>query len=99
MFLNEGFIGRQAYELGLASKVVPDDLLGEAALATARKMATAAPVAVKWFKDCVREATWAPFERAKAKEAEAADVVWQTEDAKLGLANVVKGKKTAFKGR
>ncbi len=99
MFLNEGFTGRQAYEMGLASRVVPDDVLDEVGLSIAKKMATAAPVAVKWFKDCVREATWGTQKQAAAKEAEAADIVWQTEDAKLGLANVVKGKKTVFKGK
>ncbi len=99
MFLNEGFTGRQAYELGIASKVVADEVVNDVGLAIAKKMSTAAPVAVKWFKDCVREATWGTLKQAKAKEAEAADEVWKTEDAKVGLANVVKGKKFTFKGK
>jgi hypothetical protein len=36
---------------------------------------------------------------ARAKELEASNIVWATEDAKKGLANVIKGKKTVFKGR
>jgi len=99
MFLNEGFTGKQAYELGIASKVVADDVVDDVGLSFAKKMATAAPVAVKWFKDCVRAATWGTFDQAKAKEAQAADEVWKTEDAKIGLGNVVKGKKTVFKGK
>jgi enoyl-CoA hydratase/carnithine racemase len=47
MFLNEGFTGRQAYELGLVSKVVPDDQVDEIGLAIAKKMSTAAPVAAR----------------------------------------------------
>jgi len=99
MFLDEGFNGRQAYELGLVSKVVPDDQVDEIGLAIAKKMSTAAPVAVRYYKECVRKSIYVNFEEARAKELEASKIVWETEDARLGLANVIRGKKTAFKGR
>jgi enoyl-CoA hydratase/carnithine racemase len=99
MFLNEGFTGRQAYELGLVSKVVPDDMVDEVGLAIARKMSTAAPIAVRYYKECVRAATYASFADARAKEAEASRIVGKTEDARDGLAAVIRGKKIVFKGR
>ncbi|MGD0804645.1 MAG: enoyl-CoA hydratase/isomerase family protein [Candidatus Bathyarchaeia archaeon] len=99
MFLNEGFTGRQAYELGLVSKVVPDDQVDEIGLSIAKKMSTAAPVAARYFKECVRNVLYPHLAEARVKELEASNLVWATEDAKEGLANVIRGKKTVFKGR
>jgi len=99
MFLNEGFNGRQAYELGLVSKVVPDDQVDEIGLAIAKKMSTAAPVAVRYYKECVRNSIYVNLAEARKKELEASNIVWETEDAKLGLANVIRGKKVDFKGK
>jgi enoyl-CoA hydratase len=99
MFLNEGFTGKQAYELGLVSKVVPDDQVDEIGLAIAKKMSTAAPIAAKYFKECVRNTIYSHLAEARAKELEASNIVWETDDAKQGLSDLIHGKKTEFKGR
>ncbi len=99
MFLNEGFNGRQAYEMGMASKVVADELVDEVGMFYARKMATAAPVAVKYFKECVRAATAPYLEQARAFELRAADAVFATEDSKAGLAAVIRGEQAEFQGK
>lgn len=99
MFLNEGFNGRQAYELGIASKVVADELVDEVGMFYANKMATAAPVAVKYFKDCVRTATAPYLDQARAFELQAAEAVFATEDSKAGLAAVIRGEQAEFQGK
>ncbi len=102
MFLNEDFTGRQCYELGLASKVVADELLDEVALATAKKLSKAAPIAVRYYKDCVRKATQNNLEEARKFELEAAEIVSATEDCKNGLRSVVENHgvpKCEFYGR
>ncbi|MDO5041000.1 MAG: enoyl-CoA hydratase/isomerase family protein [Peptoniphilus sp.] len=99
MFLNEGFSGQQAYELGIASKVVADELADGVALHYANKMSLAAPVAVKYFKECVRRATMPNLEELRKFELEAADAVFKTEDSKLGLSLLLKGEQAEFKGR
>lgn len=99
MFLNEGFNGRQAYEMGMASKVVADELVDEVGMFYAQKMATAAPVAVKYFKECVRAATAPYLEQARAFELRAADAVFATEDSKAGLAAVIRGEQAEFQGK
>ena len=76
-------------ELGLASKCVSDDALEETAFAIAKKMSRAAPVAVKYYKDCVRKATQNGIEEARAFELQAAEIVFATEDCKNGLRSVV----------
>lgn len=89
MFLNEDFTGRQCYELGIASKVVADELLEEVGLAIAKKMSKAAPIAVKYYKDCVRKATQNNIAEARAFELQAAEIVFATEDSKIGLRSVI----------
>lgn len=99
MFLNEGFNGRQAYELGLVSKVVPDDQVDDIGLTIAKKMSTAAPIAVRYYKECVRNAIYFSLSEARAKEAEAAKIVNVTEDAREGMAALIRGEKIIFKGK
>ncbi len=99
MFLNEGFNGRQAYDLGLVSKVVSVELVNEVGLNIAKKMATAAPIAVSYFKKCVNKAIYSNLESARNFELEAAKIVLNTEDSKAGLAAVIKGEQAEFKGR
>ncbi|OGD56182.1 hypothetical protein A3K78_05750 [Candidatus Bathyarchaeota archaeon RBG_13_52_12] len=78
---------------------MPDDQVDEIGLAIAKKMSTAAPVAAQYFKECVRNVLYPHLAEAREKELEASKSVWATDDAKEGLANVIKGKTTVFKGR
>ena len=89
MFLNEGFTGRQAYELGLVSKVVADELVETTALEIARKIAKAAPLAVRGFKECVRAALYQDFAHARQFELQTSKQVYQTEDCKNGLLSLM----------
>ena len=99
MFLNEDFTAQQAYELGLVSKVIPDDRLDEESMKIATKMSTAAPLAVKYFKECVRKSVYAQLEEARKFELEAAEIVNSTEDSKNGLLAVIEGKQAEFTGK
>ncbi|MBE6929594.1 MAG: enoyl-CoA hydratase/isomerase family protein [Ruminococcaceae bacterium] len=100
MFLNEGFTGRQAYELGIASKVVADELVDEVGMHYAQKMSTAAPLAVKHFKECVRKALYgATIEEARVFELDVAEKIMKTEDAKAGLSAVIRGEQAEFQGK
>lgn len=99
MFLNEDFTAQQAYELGLVSKVIPDDKLDEESMKIATKMSTAAPLAVKYFKECVRKSVYSQLEEARKFELEAAEIVNSTEDSKNGLLAVIEGKQAEFTGK
>lgn len=89
MFLNEDFTGAQCVELGIASKVFSDDVLEEAGFAIAKRMAKAAPIAVKYYKECVRRATQLNMEENRAFEQKASEIVGATEDSRNGLKSVV----------
>ena len=99
MFLNEDFTGQQAYELGLVSKVVPDDEVYDIGLQIAKKMSTAGPIAVRYFKECVRKAIYGAFSEARTYEVETAKIVGATEDSREGLLAVIQGKQAEFKGK
>ncbi len=99
MFLNEGFSARQAYELGMVSKVVSDELTDEIGLAIAKKMATAAPIAVRYYKECVRKITAWNIEEARKFELEAANIVFATEDCREGLKHLIQNEKYEFQGK
>lgn len=80
VFMNEEFNARQLYELGIVSRVVPDDYLEQTALTLAGKMAKSVPVIVKEFKQCVHKVlyndnyqAWRAFEIEQAKIANATE--------------------------
>ena len=99
VFLSEGFNGRQAYELGIASKVVANDMVDEIGLHIAMKMSTAAPIAVRYFKECVRNSIYHNLEAARAFEKEVASIVFATEDSQNGVIAYVKGEEIQFQGK
>jgi len=99
MFLNEGFSAHQAYELGIVSKVVPDELLEGVGMHYANKMSTAAPIAVRRFKECIRKCLYTNLDDAREFELHVAEEVMATEDAKAGLAAVIRGEQAAFVGK
>ncbi len=99
MFLNEDFTAQQAYELGLVSKVIPDADLDAESMKIAQKMSIAAPLAVRYFKECVRKAIYVQLEAAREFELEAARIVGATEDSRNGLLAVIEGKQAEFTGK
>lgn len=89
MFLNENFTARQAYELGIVSKVVSDELLDTIGLEIAGKMAKAAPLAVRYFKECVRKAIYSDFHEAREFEVKSSELIFATKDCKNGLISLM----------
>jgi len=64
-------------------------LVDEVGLQIATKMAKAAPIAVRYYKECVRRAVYHELEKAHQFELEVAEIVGATEDCKNGLAGVI----------
>lgn len=101
LFLDEVFNARQLYEMGVISKVVPDSVCKEVGLIYAKKMATAAPLSVRYAKECVRRAVYrTDVNELVRQEIEAAEIVLASEDAREGTKYAaLYGKKYDFKGR
>jgi len=100
MFLNEYFYGRQLYELGIVSRVIPDDYVEHDALKLAKKMATTSPLTVAEFKKVVHNAVYGGrYEQLKQFERESAARHNSSEDFKHALEATLKGEKYDFQGR
>src|SRR6186997_2124247 len=85
----------QAYELGLASEVVPDHELFDTALAWARKLADQAPIAIEQIK---RVAANGDLDEGLQAEAQGFAAAFQSEDAKEGISAFLGKRKPQFKG-
>ena len=90
---------REAHRLGLVSRVVPDELLVEDALALAATIATKSPIALRVAKEAVNAAYEMSLTDALAHERRLFYLLFASEDQKEGMAAFVEKRTPDFKGR
>jgi enoyl-CoA hydratase len=90
---------REALRLGLVSRVVPDELLVEDALALAASIATKSPLALRLAKEAVNVAYEMGLTDALAHERRLFYLLFASEDQKEGMAAFVEKRSPDFKGR
>jgi enoyl-CoA hydratase len=90
---------KEAEAHGLVTKVVPAAEVVPAALELAAKIASMAPVAVRAAKEAVNRAFEVSLEAGLEFERRAFYLLFDTEDAKEGLAAFTEKRKPAWKGR
>jgi len=91
--------GAEAESLGLVNHAVDPEDVGARARELAREIATAAPLAVRWTKESVyRGLGWDPRSAARV-EAHAQSRTSETEDAREGIAALLKRRDPEFRGR
>jgi enoyl-CoA hydratase / 3-hydroxyacyl-CoA dehydrogenase len=86
----------EAYALGLANRVVPDEELFDTALAWARKLGDQAPLAVEQIKQVSGAGD---IEIGIEREKQAFARVFSSEDAREGIAAFVQKRKARFTGK
>ena len=89
----------EALDLGIVTKVVPDEQLAEASLAMARELAAGAPKALAATKRLVWSGTAISIEQCLSEEARTVSELSGTADAREGLAAVIERRKPIFTGR
>ena len=77
--------GREAWSLGLASEVVADDAVQQAALDMAIGIAAMPPLAVMQIKEVVRAGQDVPLETALMLERKAFQLLFDSDDQKEGM--------------
>jgi enoyl-CoA hydratase / 3-hydroxyacyl-CoA dehydrogenase len=92
----EAISAQEAYEVGLANRVVPDHELLDTALAWARKLAGQAPLAVEQIK---RVSAAGDLDEGVAAEKAAFAAVFASEDAREGIAAFLGKRTPRFTGR
>jgi enoyl-CoA hydratase len=90
---------REAHRLGLVSRVVPNELLVEDALALAAKIATKSPVALRLAKEAVNAAYEMGLTDALAHERRLFYLLFATADQKEGMAAFLEKREPDFQGR
>jgi enoyl-CoA hydratase / 3-hydroxyacyl-CoA dehydrogenase len=86
----------EAYRAGLATAVVPDHELFDAALGWARKLAGQPPLAIERIK---RVSHKADLDEGIAAEKQAFGDVFQSEDAREGISAFLQKRTARFKGK
>jgi enoyl-CoA hydratase/carnithine racemase len=95
----ETFSGREAFEMGLVSKVLPDGEVLESAIAIARRIAALPPLAVMQIKEVLLAGQDAPLETALMLERKAYQLLFDSEDQKEGMRAFIEKRKPAYRGR
>lgn len=99
LLTNPVITAQEALDLGLVTKVVPDDQLSDAALSLAREIAASAPRAMAETKRLLWTGLGSSFEQCLPDEARTVSELSGTADAREGLAAVIERRKPNFIGR
>jgi enoyl-CoA hydratase len=91
--------GKQAYELGMASKVVADEAVLEEALAIAKRIASFPPIGAEMIKEMIQTAAEQGMENSLALERKSFALLFSTEDQKEGAKAFLEKRKPKFQGR
>jgi enoyl-CoA hydratase len=90
--------GREAYEIGLASVVVPDGEVMETALKMAEGIAKMPPLAVVSIKEAILQGQDASLDAGLALERKAFQLLFATADRREGMTAFIDKRKPDFKG-
>lgn len=91
--------GREAWNLGLASDVVADETVQQAALDMAIAIAAMPPLAVMQIKEVVRAGQDVPLETALMLERKAFQLLFDTQDQKEGMRAFIEKRKPTYVGK
>ncbi|HTO55858.1 MAG TPA: enoyl-CoA hydratase/isomerase family protein [Myxococcota bacterium] len=99
LFTGRLITGEEAAQLGLANYAVSEAEVLPRALAMAREVASAAPIAVRWTKRSLyQNVSWDPVSAARA-EAHAQSRTLETDDSKEGVKALLEKREPVFRGR
>ena len=90
--------GREAYEIGLASEVVPDEEVLETAIKRATTIARMPPLATQAIKEAIIQGETASLESAMLLERKAFQLLFATEDRREGMKAFIEKRRPSFKG-
>ena len=90
---------KEAFEMGLASEVVPDPEVEGRAIDIARQIAVLPPLAVQLAKEAVLAGMEAPLASALALEVKSLQILFSSHDQKEGMRAFIEKRKPKFSGR
>ncbi len=95
----ELFSAKEAFDMGLASELVPDAMVEKRAIELAIRIASLPPLAVQQIKDVVLAGQDASLETALRLETKAMHFLFASQDQKEGMAAFIEKRKPKFQGK
>jgi enoyl-CoA hydratase len=99
LFSGEFVEAREAYRIGLVTKVVPTERLMQEAREWALKLAERPPLSIKYIKRAVQVGLQLDLQSGLDYEAQCSSILYASEDRKEGLKAFAEKRKPVFKGR
>jgi len=99
IFTGDMIDANKALEIGLVNRVVPADELMAEAKKLAEKIASKAPLAVRYAKQAINEGMQVDQERGQLIELDLLALCFSTEDQKEGMKAFIEKRKPEFKER
>jgi enoyl-CoA hydratase len=90
---------KEAFEMGLASEVVPDPEVEGRAIDLARQIAALPPLAIQLAKEAVLAGMDAPMTSALALEVKSLQILFSSQDQKEGMRAFIEKRKPKFIGK
>jgi enoyl-CoA hydratase len=85
VYLGDFFLGREAADMGVASRAVPGDQVLDVSMALARRLAEKAPRSLAWAKRLIGPAGTLSRRKALELEARALEEIFGTRDWQEGV--------------
>ncbi len=98
-FTGEPVDAKQAFNIGLVSKVVPHEKLMESALELASRIATNPPLVLRWSKRLLRESQHASLDTILGMAASYQAIAHQTADHVEAVAAILEKRRPSFLGQ
>lgn len=93
------FTAKEAYEMGLATRVVPTEVCLEESVKLAKEIAERSPMAVRFAKEAVLKAFESPLSEGLDYERKIFYMLFATEDQKEGMKAFMEKRKAEYTGR
>jgi enoyl-CoA hydratase/3-hydroxyacyl-CoA dehydrogenase len=96
--LSKRFTAKEALELGLVHRVVPNETFEDAVLSFAKELASESPIALKLAKQCINHCIHGSFESGLELEAQAFGKLFSTKDFVEGVSAFLQKRKPKYSG-
>ena len=93
------FGAKEAFDMGLASEIVPDAEVEKRAVDMARQIAALSPLAIQQAKEAVLRGMDAALDTGLALETKAIQLLFSSQDQKEGMAAFIEKRKPKFQGK
>ncbi len=98
IMLSKRYSAKEALEIGLVHKVVPNESFEEDVLNFAKELASESPIALQLAKQCINQSLYGSFEKGLELEAKSFGKLFSTKDFIEGVSAFLQKRKPKYSG-